>query len=65
VCYLQSRIRRISGLLFSLLEGQNDADITAGDAEKMSFENEAFEAGVEFWEIQMDFRSEGVTLYTM
>jgi len=65
VCFLRSRIRRISGLLFSLLEGQNEADITEGDAEKMSFEDEAFEAVVEFWEIQMDFRSEGVTLYTM
>ena len=63
--FLRSRVRRISGLLFSLLEGQNEADITEGDAEKMSFEDEAFEAVVEFWEIQMDFRSEGVTLYTM
>ncbi len=24
---------------------------------------EAAEAGVEFWEVQMDFRPEGVTLY--
>ena len=26
---------------------------------------EASEAGVEFWEIQMDFRPEGVTLYSV
>lgn len=26
---------------------------------------DAAEAGVEFWEIQMDFRPEGVTLYNV
>ena len=26
---------------------------------------DAAEAGVEFWEIQMDFRPEGVTLYSV